>query len=887
MPHLPESIKDKYSISYRLVILIILSGSCLTLLTTGFQLFYEYRRDVGLIQANLKFIRESYLPAIAASVYNLDEPQLRLQLEGIRKLQGIAYLSVRETYRNAELNVSAGNPDLPSNLESRFPLTFIDDYQNKSNVGALTVKVSFSEIYSRLYERCLVVLVTNAVKTFLAGLIFFMIIQLLITRHIKRIAEFAHQVNLNSIGAPLRLKRPPRKSGREDELELVVNTINQMLGRISQEVKSREKTSHLLAESEAKYRLLIQNQSDLVVKIDPEGRFQFVSLSYCKMFGKSESDLLGHSFMPLVHPDDRESTANAMQGIYRPPHRAYVEQRAMTIDGWRWLAWANTAVLDPNKKVVSVISVGRDITKRKQYEEYLQESEERYRAIAEDTPVLICRFLQEGIITYVNRTYCLYFQKSKEELIGTSFLLLIPEPDRASVMAKISSLTQDAPTQSVEHRVILPNGAIGWQKWTNRAMFGTEGKVVAYQSVGEDITLRKAIEAEKERLESQLRQSAKLEAVGTLAGGIAHDFNNILAIIIGNAELTLDDTPSGHSARENIREIITASMRAKDVVQQLLSFSRKSTHVKKPIKIHTVIEESAKLLRASIPSTIGIKTVIPSDSKVIMADPIQIHQVILNLCTNAAHAMEKNGGILEIGIDDIDLDPESSSKYLDIPPGAYIQMVVSDTGCGIAPEIMDKVFDPYFTTKETNKGSGIGLSVVHGIVKNHGGAISIYSELGQGTTVKVFFPVSDATPSSQKTVEEIPPHGNEKILFIDDEESLAKMAGKMLERCGYRVEVDTNPEEALKKFRAAPHQFDLIITDMTMPKMTGDQLVKEILKTRPNMPIILCTGFSQHVNEISAERIGIRKYLEKPLDKRELAQVVREVLDNGKRLASS
>jgi CheY-like chemotaxis protein len=369
-----------------------------------------------------------------------------------------------------------------------------------------------------------------------------------------------------------------------------------------------------------------------------------------------------------------------------------------------------------------------------------------------------------------------------------------------------------------------------------------------------------------------------MEAVGTLAGGIAHDFNNLLGIILGNAELAMDDVPKWNPARFNLEEVKTASLRGKDVVRQLLSFTRKTDQERKPVKINPIVIGALKLLRSSIPTSIEIRSNIPRDSAIILADPTQINQIMINLCTNAAHAMEEDGGVIEVSLDGVTLDELMAQSY-EISSGRYVKLTVNDTGHGIDSELKDRIFDPYFTTKEVGKGSGMGLAVVHGIVMNQDGAITVDSEVGKGSTFNIFLPIVEREPVPEITIDEDLPTGKERILFVDDEESIVNMGRQRLERFGYKVESTTSPIEALDLFRSKSDQFDLVITDLTMPKITGGKLVKEILTIRPNMPIIICTGFSEKMDEEKAKEIGATGYLEKPHEKRYLAKMVRKVLD--------
>ncbi|MDM8517213.1 response regulator [Desulfobacterales bacterium HSG16] len=384
----------------------------------------------------------------------------------------------------------------------------------------------------------------------------------------------------------------------------------------------------------------------------------------------------------------------------------------------------------------------------------------------------------------------------------------------------------------------------------------------------------------KEKIESQLQQSQKMEAIGTLAGGIAHDFNNMLSVIIGNAELALYNVPESNPARKNLEAMKNAGLRAKDIVQQLLSFSRTSEQKQKPVNICPIIKDALIFLRSSIPTSIKIRKTIPDESVIILADPTQIHQVIINLCINAAHAMNE-GGIMEVNLSIIETDKDEIIQETELNEGQYVKITVSDTGRGIAKEHLDKIFDPYFTTKEIGKGSGIGLSVVHGIVNSHNGEISVDSEYGKGTTFKVFFPVVEKEPVYEEETDITVPTGDERILFIDDEKSIVDMAIQMLEQFGYTVTAKTSSADALETFRTRPDKFDLIISDISMPEITGDKLAKELLQIRPDIPIILCTGYSSRINDEKAKEIGIRDLVMKPIVKSVLAKTIRKVLDQS------
>jgi len=413
---------------------------------------------------------------------------------------------------------------------------------------------------------------------------------------------------------------------------------------------------------------------------------------------------------------------------------------------------------------------------------------------------------------------------------------------------------------------------------------GTLEKVI---HVGTDITKTKEAEAEKAALEVQLLQSQKMEAVGTLAGGIAHDFNNILTPIIGYSELGLQRSGIDPALAEDLRRILTAAHRARDLVAQILAFSRKTAIERTPVQIGSLVKEVVKLLRASLPASIEIRQNISLDCGKIYADPTQIHQILMNLGVNAYHAMEDaHSGVLGISLAEVTLEDEDvKATVLGMRPGPYVLLEVSDTGCGMDQATLAKVFDPYFTTKDKDKGTGLGLATVHGIMKAYGGHIAVYSEPGTGTCFRLYFPVAASDSPQDRSVQDSPlPRGNgERIMVVDDESVIVDLERSLLEGMGYAVTGFTDSEEALRALRVRIGDFDLVISDMTMPKVTGLDLLKEIKALRPALPIILCTGFSELINEEIAAKYGVSSYLKKPLLSRDLAVAVRGALNEGKR----
>ena len=535
-----------------------------------------------------------------------------------------------------------------------------------------------------------------------------------------------------------------------------------------------------------------------------------------------------------------------------------------------------------SSQIAGAIANAQLFQERKRVEGELLKSEERYRRLVELSPLMIMVHNQKKYI-YLNPAATKALGASRpEELVGRSILEVIHPDCWGIVNERIRLVAQGQAVPPLEEKFIrLDKKIIDVEVTVARSLYLGEPVVML---IGRDITEQREAEKEKAALQERLQQAQKMEAIGTLAGGIAHDFNNILSSILGFAELADLDMPENTRAKSNLQHSMKAALRAKDLVQQILAFSRQGKQERKPLNIKPIIKEGLKFLRASLPATIEIRQNIEEDLGTIEADPTQVHQVLMNLCTNAAHAMDGNGGVLEVSLGNLDVEGEISISSLGIHPGPYLRLRVSDTGHGIPPETLKRIFDPYFTTKEVGKGTGLGLAVVHGIVKSYGGGIALSSKVGKGSTFDIYFPRigTESSPLETGEGEPIPLGKHERVLFVDDEEMIVEIGQNFLEHLGYEAVARTSSVEALELFRVQPARFDLVITDMTMPKMTGDKLAQELLRIRPEIPILIYTGFSEHITEEKAKAMGIRGLVKKPLVMKELAKAVRSALDSPK-----
>lgn len=654
---------------------------------------------------------------------------------------------------------------------------------------------------------------------------------------------------------------------------------------INTEAAEQKKSEIALRQSEARLRALLNSIPDLIWLKDTEGVYLSCNKTLERFFGVNESDIIGKT--------DYDFKDKELADYFRKH-----DQLAMDADGpsvnEEWLTFPDngyrglfetikTPIRDADGNIIGVLGIARDITQRKMAEEALKENEQRYKKGQRIGRVGNWEYdLQKETFWGSDEAKRIYgFDPDSLEFTVDEVENCIPERERVH-QALIDLVEKDIPYNlEFEIRPITgPKKIITSIAEIIRDNSGTPLKVVG---VVRDITEQKNAENEKLLLERQLRQSQKQESIGLLAGGIAHDFNNILSAVIGYTELALTKVERNSSLDSHLHQVLTAGIRAKDLVKQILTFARQSDEEFKPVRVDNIVREVLRLLRSTIPTTIEIRQSLDSESTV-MGNPTQIHQIFMNLCTNAAHAMEGESGVLKIGLNDVTLDENAASENKKLTPGKYLQITVSDTGTGIGPSFIDSIFDPYFTTRGIGKGSGLGLAVVHGIVESNGGMITVSSELGKGSLFTIYLPVIQEVQRFHPDEAEKIPTGTERILFIDDELPIAELGKKLLEQLGYSVTTRTGSAEALEFFKVNPQEFDLIITDMTMPNLTGDKLAVELMKVRPDIPVILCTGYNKWISNELASSIGIRAFVYKPIITADMARIVRDVLDGTKGL---
>ncbi len=670
-------------------------------------------------------------------------------------------------------------------------------------------------------------------------------------------------------GSPAEPARHAALAAMEERAGERTSELVRTVGRLRREIAVRREREGRLQQQSA----LLELARDAILVRDPDYRITFWNDGARKTYGWTPDEALGRIAHDLLETDFPEGQEKVRASLRRGGHwegelvRKCKDGRRIVVES-RWAVLPGPAKRGPR----AILEISRDVTERRHIEEALRSASAYTRGLIEASLDPLVTISAEGKITDVNRATETATGVPRARLIGTDFSTYFTEPDRARE----------------GYRRVFEKGEVRDFPLALRHVSGRITEVLYNAAVYRDADDREAgvFAAARDmtremQLQERVRQWQKMEALGTLAGGIAHDFNNILLPILINTELTLAEEPADSPASRRLGQVLEAAQRGKDMVRQIIAFSQQKEQDRCPVEIVPLVREALKLLRISMPQTIEIVERVPAESPVAVADPTQIQQVLMNLGNNAAFAMRDKGGTLTVDVSEAAVDRDQAERFIDVKPGPYIRLTVSDTGPGIPPDVIERIFEPFFTTKKKGEGTGMGLAVVHGIVKSHGGAIAVSSKPGAGTAFNVYLPRAEGRPVKSEKGREPYPGGHERILFVDDEDIQVRAMTKLLEHLGYSVTGRTGALEALGLFREAPEAFDLVIMDQSMPRMTGGELAAEMLRLRPGLPVIICTGYSETLAEEQALAMGIKAFIMKPFSVAEIARGIRRVLAPG------
>lgn len=605
---------------------------------------------------------------------------------------------------------------------------------------------------------------------------------------------------------------------------------------------------------------VINSIQDSIYFRDTDGKYLGCNQAFAALTGKSEQAIEGKTNSELFEKNTVDFLAAQDEAVLTSLQPITREDWYNTEKNGRVLLnIVKTPFQGLDGTLHGQVGIIRDITEQYISDNALRASEAKFSKAFQIAPLLMSiSSVEDGRYHDVNDAFIQTTGYKREDVVGATSVEIgfIDSVSREEIKQELISKGH---IRDMDLNLIKADGSELFCKYSGEFIEIDGNKRLL--SIATDLTERK-------NLEKDLLQAQKMEAIGTLAGGIAHDFNNILAAILGYTEMALDECKPGTSLSNNLQKVFDSGQRAKGLVQQILAFSHQNTAEQILLQPASLIKEAIKMLRPSLPATIGITIDLSPETKTIVADPTHFSQIVMNLCTNAYHAMEKTGGELTV-----------TSKNKILNSKTYVHLMVKDTGPGIPQNIQKRIYDPYFTTKETGKGTGLGLSIVHGLVTKYDGIISLDSKVGEGTTLHVYLPAADHQAAFPPEAEREIPVGNERILFVDDEEMVSHMSKTMLERLGYQVTVENDSSKALETFQKEPDQYDLVITDQTMPGLTGVELSKKLIQTRPDISIILCTGYSAIISESDAKRAGVKEFAHKPITRKQMAELIRSVLD--------
>jgi PAS domain S-box-containing protein len=640
--------------------------------------------------------------------------------------------------------------------------------------------------------------------------------------------------------------------------------------------RERHQAAEDLARVQARYRGIFENAIEGIYQATLEGRIIAANPALARITGYASPEALMEGITDIgknLYADPKARDELQRQLLDRGVVKGFETQICRKDGELIWVSINARAVFDEQGALCQEGSL-EDITERRRTEEQLRLSEERFRQLAENIHEVfwISDLIDNGVL-YVSPAYEKVWGRSCESLYAdpNSWLEAVHPDDRERVAQAVLNKKNSDKYDEI-YRIARPDGALRWIRDRAFPIRDAAGKAYRFAGTAEDIT-------ERHQLEMQFRQAQKMEAIGTLAGGIAHDFNNILGAIIGYTEMARMCVKQVPEADEYLDAVLKGAQRAASLVRQILAFGRQREQQRTVVQLRHVVAEPLELLRATIPASIECRTSLAKDVPTVLADVTQIHQVVMNLCTNAVHAMKDRPGRLEVTLEEFTVDMHLAATNPHLHPGPYVRLSVSDTGCGMDAATLERIFEPFFTTKAPGEGTGLGLSVVHGIMRNHDGAVTVYSQPGEGTTFRLYFPVHGQEAEAEAPAERpAPPRGRgERILFVDDEMPLVHLGQVILEELGYTVTISTNPMEAIASIRADPTAFDLVITDLTMPYLSGTDLARLIFQQRPDLPVILVTGYTANLTAESVRALGIQEMLFKPLTVQILGAAVHRV----------
>lgn len=878
----------KSRVARRLDSAIILTSSFITLATTAIQLYFDYKNDLDQIDLFFSQMKKSYLPIVTNSLWDFDDQQVETELSGILALPGVKLVEVVHDNR---VTHSHGHKKSKHFVEHSFPLV-VEEPDRTVHLGQLMIYYSLDFTYNQLYRKAFSILLSNMLLTFSVSVFILVLVHRLVTNRLFSIASRIRTIDMhgqNNSRVDSYTDQP--NGGKGDEFEEILDAVTFMQSNLNKAFEdlsnSQERYFRLFEQSPVP--LWEEDFSDIVKELRENNIF---NAEQCRLYleqhpfkiinfaQKVKIIDVNNAALKLHNAESKDELMGNLDKIFTNQSlKTFKEELVALASGIKeFKAEGEVSSLDGRTKFISVnvsfnsdendnniaMLATEDITQRVEKERENDLLISALKNVAESVIITDSR----GDIIYVNPAFEDISGFNYSEVLGKNPRFLSSGMHNLSFYASMwdTLLAGDIWREKICNK--KKNGTLYYEDVSISPVTSTDGTTTSYVSVKRDIT-------EERETRKKLLQTQKMESIGNLAGGIAHDFNNILSSILGFSEIILDEIDDNSPIHKDINEVIHAAIRAKDLVNQILLFARKSDEEIKPVHVGLVISEVASFLESTIPTTITIEKNIESDAH-ILGNVTHLHQVLMNFCTNGVHAIGEEFGKINISSFDLSLD---ENEVNGLKAGKYVKISVSDSGKGIPPEDFEVVFEPYYSTKGPGGGTGLGLAVVQGIISNYGGEITLESEISKGTTFTLYLPSVEALKEKCDTGIRLPTQGNERILFVDDETAIASMGERLLSRLGYTVTVCTSSTKALELISSDPSRFDLLISDMTMPNMTGDELAAKCMEIKPDLPVILCTGYSSRLSQEAAIAADIRAFVFKPITKDEFAVTIRNVLD--------
>jgi len=850
----------KIKIVNKLILYIILFSSAITLVITSLQLFAEYKHDVRGIEQELEQIRKSYTDSISQAVWVSDRNQLQLILDGIRELPDIVFAEVQLDYGN---HITSGNYPEGKNLSLNADLKY--KYNNMDmDIGRFTVVASYTEVYNRLFKRLWIILLSNALKTTLVAVFIFYLFKHLVTRHLSVISEFLQSDNLDDLDKPLRLDR---KEKINDELSIVANAINELRLRLHRHVEDLDRKQQYLSQT-------LNSIGDAVITTDANGRITQLNPVAEQLTGWRNKEAQGESVkkvFPIIHATTREEIENPIEKVLSSGEIVYLSNHTTLISksGEEYqIADSAAPIRDAEANIHGMVLVFNDVTEQYQLRESAAKSRKDLQAIMDHTPAVIYIKDRNGKFVFVNKQFENVLLIKIEEITGKTVYDIFPA-DAADVMRNSDNeVLQTGQTVKLEEVVPQDDGLHTYMS-IKFPMYDENEEIYAVCGISTDIT-------ESKRQEEQIRHSSKMDALGKLTGGIAHDYNNMLGVVQGYAELLESELKENPRLAKYIRNIQAAAERSSKLTRKLLSFSRHKAISEEEININQLLLEEQHMLEKTLTPSIHLTFDLVKEPWLICVDNSEIDSAILNMCINSMHAMDGQGDLL-IKTENMNLSVNEAQRF-QLLAGDYVALSIHDTGCGMDEATIEKIFDPFYTTKG-DMGTGLGLSQVYGFVERSGGSIHVSSTPGEGSVFTLFFPRSNRGDTSNPTdAVELAPEisGSETLLIVDDEPSMLELASDVLKPQGYNLLLAETAEQALELLKT--EKIDLLITDVVMPDMNGYQLAAQARQHYPHMGILLLSGYAEEHRSENVDSELLENILNKPYAATDLLKRVRDLL---------